>query len=152
MGRKTRKGTKDFLKEYRKRSETAGAEDAYRVYEEFAPKLNWDISGIQAPDYWKVMGEAIGFFGETKFFECRETLQGTPGYRDDVRNRPDYMNWLVSAGMKKEMLKVFPEKCPECGFHRFFAVTVLHWSVADTFKITCPNCGKKLAEGGYDKW
>ncbi|MFA5049855.1 MAG: hypothetical protein WC501_02505 [Candidatus Micrarchaeia archaeon] len=90
---------------------------------------------------WKVKGEAITEYGEIILYENIESLEGKI-----KQNRPKYMNMVLSKEDKKEIIKVFPKKCKNCKFSKFFGIRVLETSLGSGIDIFCPNCKKKLKE------
>ena len=125
-----------YTKEFRK----ADLKDKYRVYEKYAIGFGIDIKDENKPEFWKIYGEAISIYATITIYETKESI------KRGQNNRPDYMNKFLGKGMKNKLLRKWPKKCRECGFWRFFAVSVTESSVGRSCSILCPNCGIELRE------
>ena len=129
--------------------------EAYKVFEKHAAEA-FGPNTLKSTDelYWTIIAEAIAKEGESLIYESRESLlksikrRERPKWHDEVRKS------LMKSGYREDILKIFPEKCNQCGFHRFFGIKSVSWSIYTEISIICPNCETELAKVEQDpnKW
>jgi hypothetical protein len=129
---------------------------AYKVFEKHAPKA-FGPGTLKPTDnlYWTIIAEAIVKEGESLIYESRESLlKPVKGHRWRPKWHEAVRKSLMQSGYRKDILKIFPEKCNQCGFHRFFGIKSVDWSIYADISIICPNCETELAKVEQDpnKW
>ncbi|MCX6772324.1 MAG: hypothetical protein NTV88_00965 [Candidatus Micrarchaeota archaeon] len=135
------------LAEYLKKIETVPDEDVYKVYEEYAKDaFAVDLTDMKNYNYWTVLGEAEAYYGSVVVFENKETLLG----KAHGRERPKELNGLLQNVYVKDVLKLMPDKCKKCGFHRFFGLKIDVTSLGQYISVFCPNCKKQFGNVDAD--
>lgn len=138
-------GKKTLLQEFMDKLAASEEQDAFKIYEDYAPRLGHaDFKDQSDPGYWKFSGEAAVEHGGVFFYESRETLLGGKSYLDE--SRAGFFASLLDEGTRKMIAEELPEKCEECGFHRFWMIGVGMLSIGNPVSVRCPNCKKPVGD------
>lgn len=146
------KKKEDFFSKFMGEMKKTRKQDQYKVYERYAKKaLGHDLSDPNDDGYWKLIGEAIEYYGNVEIFESRESLKGKMEHphRDAILN---VVLADLSDNERMKLLKKYPRKCPKCGFHRFFGVRIEFFSTGKTLDFFCPNCDLHFEVVGSEGW
>ena len=120
--------------------------------------FKWELDDPTSIDFWKVFGEADAFQGSIEFPITKDLLKKdrlipgelTSEFTKIPSNAQAMLFNMLDKSLKDIIIKIWPNKCPYCGFHRFFIVRVKFTSLADFPSLVCPSCYKVIARPSVD--